>query len=87
MAEPPYMTMAEIEAKYPDQWVLIANPKLTRYQEVIGGCVVLHSTDRTEFLRLVGQWDDPAVKHIASWYTGKFPAEEILPADPKLGFA
>jgi hypothetical protein len=86
MAEP-YMTMAEIEAKYPNEWVLIANPKLTRYQEVVGGVVVLHSPNRVEYLRLVGEWDDPAVKHTASWYTGKPGDEELLPAEPEPGVA
>jgi hypothetical protein len=86
-----YLTMAEIEAKYPNHWVLLANPKLTRYQEVAGGVVVVHSPDRAEYLRLVGEWDDPAVKHIASWYTGwgvgREPVDDIEPAEPEPGVA
>jgi hypothetical protein len=73
--------MAEIETKYPNQWVLIANPKMGRKPKwVLGGHVVLHSPDRAEFLRMLGEWDDPEVMHTASWYTGKFPEEELLPA-------
>jgi hypothetical protein len=87
MAEP-YMTMAEIEAKYPNEWVLIANPtRRGRSLAPTGGVVVLHSPDRAEFLRMVGEWDDPAVKHIASWYMGTFPPEEILPPEPEQGVA
>jgi hypothetical protein len=72
----PYMTMAEIEAKYPNEWVLIANPtKRRRSLEVSGGHVVLHCADRAEFLRQVAEWDDPEVKHLASQYIGKFPEE------------
>ncbi len=87
MAEP-YLTMAEIEAKYPNEWVLIANPT-TRGRSLAptGGIVVLHSTDHAEFLRMVQDWDDPACKHIASWYTGKLPVDELLPADSEPGAA
>ena len=84
----PYLTTAEIEAKYPNEWVLIANPtKRRRSQEVTGGHVILHSPDHAEFLRMVGEWDDPEIKHLASWYTGKFPVDELLPADPEPGAA
>ena len=87
MAEP-YLTMAEIEAKYPNEWVLIANPKMGKKHEwVLGGTVVVHSADRAEFLRLVGEWDDPAVKHVASWYTGKETVDDLEPAEPEPGVA
>jgi hypothetical protein len=85
MAEP-YMTMAEIEAKYPNEWVLIANPtKRGRSLEVTGGQVVLHCVDRAEFLRRVAEWNDPEVRHLASQYIGKFPeeADELLPVEPR----
>ena len=84
----PYMTIAEITAKYPDEWVFLANPTTSR-QGVTGGYVILHAPDRAEFLRRIGEWDDPEVKHLASWYTGD-PCEglgEILPADTEPGAA
>jgi hypothetical protein len=39
------MTLAEIYRKYPNQWVLIENPRLTKALEVIEGTVVAHSKD------------------------------------------
>jgi hypothetical protein len=43
----PYLTIAEINAKYPNQWVLLANPTLTRLHEVRGGHVLFHTADRS----------------------------------------
>ena len=79
----PYLTMAVIEAKYPDEWVFLANPTATR-NKVTGGYVILHDADRAEYLRRAGEWDDPEIKHLASWYTGEIRGEEILPPDAEL---
>jgi hypothetical protein len=76
----PYMTIAEINAKYPNEWVFLANPTSSR-QGVTGGYVILHAPDRAEFYRLMSQWDDPEVKHLASWYTGEIKGVELLPPD------
>lgn len=83
-----YLTMAEIEAKYPNEWVLITNPT-TRSKSLAptGGVVVVHSPDRAEYLRLVAEWDDPTVKHFASWYTGEDPVDELLPPESETGAA
>jgi hypothetical protein len=84
----PYMTMAEIEEKYPNEWVLIANP--TNQRKVIGptgGIVVVHSPNRAEYLRLVGEWDDPEVKHVASWYTGRDWSSGFETSKPESGVA
>jgi hypothetical protein len=45
----PYMTMAEIEAKYPNEWVLIDKPKVDSYADVVGGQVVWHHANRDQF--------------------------------------
>jgi hypothetical protein len=86
-----YLTMAEIEAKYPNEWVLIGNPTTKRGSLApTGGHVILHCATREEFYRQLGEWDDPAVKHLASWYTGKSASgglEEILPPDAEPGAA
>ena len=87
MAEP-YMTMAEIAAKYPNEWVLIANPtKKRRSQAPTGGQVVIHCADRAEFLLRFAEWDDPNCKHVATWYMGKERGEDIMPADSESGAA
>ena len=80
----PYLTMAEIEVKYPNQWVLIANPtRRGRSLAPTGGRVVVNATDRVEFYRLWGQWKDDTIRSFAVEYVGKFPEEldEILPAE------
>ena len=41
-----YQTMAEIEKLYPNEWVLIDDPKTTKYQVVLGGYVVTHGADK-----------------------------------------
>ena len=87
MAEP-YMTMAELEARYPNAWVFIINPTHRRkWGALTGGCVVFHCPDRAEFLRMIGEWEDPTVKHTASWYTGKDTADDIEPVEPEHGVA
>ncbi len=89
----PYLTIAEIKAKYPNEWVFLANPTATRHHEVTGGHVILHAADRAEFLnRIEAEWpDDTTVKHLASWYTGEIDKGrwEILPpdAEPEPGAA
>ncbi len=89
MAEP-YMTMVEIEAKYPNEWVLIAAATTASgSQEVTGGRVVLHSADRADFLRRVEEWRDDLGKLAAVQYVGVFPDEneDRLPVDSESGVA
>jgi hypothetical protein len=89
MAEP-YMTMAEIEAKYPNEWVLLAHATTRRgSQELTGGRVVIHCADRAEFLRQVGEWTGDAGPLGAVEYIGVFPeeAEDTVPADASSGAA
>lgn len=69
-AEPPrpegYLTWAEIEAKYPGEWVLLDEPTVDRREEVTGGILLLHSKDRDEYDRqLVEQ---PIRRHFAALY-------------------
>ncbi|MBY0513868.1 MAG: hypothetical protein K2P78_08145 [Gemmataceae bacterium] len=84
----PYLTMAEIEAKYPNEWVLIDRPT-TRGTSLAptGGHVVIHCADRDEFLRRVAEWNGPDGTHVASWYTGAVTDDELLPAEAEPGVA
>jgi len=77
----PYLTVAEITAKYPNEWVFLANPKLGRGNRVLGGSVVVHAPTRAEYYRLIDQWDDPDVKHTASLYTGPLDIESEIPIE------
>lgn len=64
------LTLSEIKKRYKGEWVLLADPQLTRNLEVIRGKVVLHCKNREEFdresLKLKG-------KHWAILFTGKIP--------------
>ena len=75
----PYLTMAEIEAKYPSEWVLIDRPKYRKkWQDLQGGVVAWHSTDHEEFLRRLE--DFPEVGDCAIRYTGveQLDPDEVL---------
>ncbi len=64
------LTLAEIEERYPSEWILVADPELDDQLEVIRGRVVCHSKDRDEV-------DQCAVKlklkSTAFMYTGEIP--------------
>ncbi|MBI3946961.1 MAG: hypothetical protein HY321_13640 [Armatimonadetes bacterium] len=66
------LTLAEIEARYPSEWVLMENPELDRHLEVVRGKVIAHSNDRKEFERqalALRPWSS------ASLHTGPFPED------------
>jgi hypothetical protein len=45
------LTLAEIEARYPSEWVLIGDPQTDEQLQVLSGTVLYHSPDRDEFDR------------------------------------
>jgi hypothetical protein len=63
-----YLTMAEIEAKYPNEWVLIDKPTVSKYDRVAGGRLVCHSPDRDEINRAALALPRPV--EIAVFYNG-----------------
>jgi hypothetical protein len=75
MAEP-YLTMAEIEKTYPNQWVLIDRPKKGKSPEIVlGGYVIYHGPDK---VALEGRVKDlPKPYDIAVWYTGPLTEEGV----------
>ena len=82
----PYLTWAEIEKRYPNEWVLVADPTHPRRSlEVTGGRVVIHCADRAEFLRRVSEGDDAGCTSFAVRYAGPFPETvgEVIPAEPE----
>src|SRR5689334_17952314 len=42
------LTRDEIQSRFDSEWVLLEDPQLNEYQEVIGGKVLWHSKDRDE---------------------------------------
>ena len=63
-----YLTMAEIKAAYPDEWVLIDRPKTIRGTEVLGGYVIGHSANQDDLDAVLAGRPQPF--HVASRYTG-----------------
>ncbi len=45
------LTSAEIEAKYPNEWILLVHPALDKDLEVLSGVVVCHSKNRDDVYR------------------------------------
>jgi hypothetical protein len=75
MAEP-YLTMAEIEAKYPNEWVLIDKLKKGRDGFAVGGVVVAHGVDREVVYRATEGL--PIPRDVAVFYTGPIPDDVIF---------
>ncbi len=69
------MTLAEIYRKYPDQWVLIAEARLTKDLDVIEGKVVAHSKEVDDIYKKLrtGKYTPFALE-----FTGGIPANPAI---------
>jgi hypothetical protein len=65
------LTMAEIDSRFPSEWVLVEDPQTNEALEVQGGKVLYHSRDRDEFDRKVLEFRP---KRFAVVYTGEAAA-------------
>jgi hypothetical protein len=66
------MTVAEIEAKFESEWVLLDDPETDESLEVKGGKVLWHSKDRDEVYRKAREIRP---QHSAILYTGRLLEE------------
>ena len=73
------LTINEIKAQYPDEWVLVANPELDDEEslgsivdKLVQGIVLLHSKDKRE-LAYKAREVRKGYESIACIYTGVFP--------------
>ena len=64
------MTVAQIEAQFHSEWVLLEDPQTNEALEVQGGRVLWHSKDRDEVYRKAVE---VRPKRFAVLYTGKMP--------------
>jgi hypothetical protein len=69
------LTLAEIEAQYDSEWVLLEDPILNAEGQVTGGKVVWHSKDRDEVYQKAIEL---RLKHGAFRYTGKMPEDTAI---------
>ncbi len=64
------MTVPEIEAAFPSEWVLIGEPETDQYNQVKRGTVLCHSLDRDEVYRKA---NEVKCNLVAVLYTGPIP--------------
>ena len=65
------MSMAQIKARYKDEWVLLADYDLDKRNEPLRGVVVAHSKDREEIYgKQMG-----IKKSLCILYTGEMPTD------------
>ena len=69
------MTVDEIKACFPAEWILLADPEVDTYQRVVRGRVVCHSKDRDEVDRKAIEL---RLRSSAFHYTGEIPEDMVI---------
>ena len=69
------LTLEEIKQRYPHEWVLIVEPEIDKYLNVIRGKVLAHSPDRDE---AYSQFPLRQGKPVAIEYTGPIPDNLVV---------
>ena len=78
------LTIEEIKAQYPDQWVLVGNPELTDpnilgsiVSKLIRGLVLFASKDKRELAYRAKEFKND-VERTACIYTGEIPQNRVF---------
>jgi hypothetical protein len=66
------LTVAEIYARHPDEWVLVGEPQTSHVHQVQAGTVLAHSKDRDEVYRQAVALRPP---RFAVLYAGELPPD------------
>jgi hypothetical protein len=69
------LTIAQIEAQFESEWVLVEDPQTTEALEVQSGKVRWHSQDRDEVYRKAVELRP---RRFAMLYTGKLPKDTAI---------
>ncbi len=69
------LTIAQIEAQFESEWILVEDPQTNEAREVQSGKVRWHSKDREEVYR---QAIKLRLKRFAMLYTGKMPENTAI---------
>ena len=69
------LTIAEIEARFDSEWVLVGDPVTNNDLEVEGGLILFHSKDRDETYREAVK---TRPKKFAMLYVGKIPKDVAI---------
>lgn len=67
------LSIAEIEARFDSEWVLLEDPETTASQEILGGRLLLHSKDKAEVHRKLREMGEQGPKFVAIFYVGLPP--------------
>lgn len=70
-----YLTLSEMEALFPSEWVLLADPQKDSQKRLAGGTLLHHSKNREEIDALP---DNLWPKNFAVLYTGTIPDDEVV---------
>jgi hypothetical protein len=70
-----FLSLAEIQARFESEWVLLEDPETTESLEVKSGRVLWHSKDRDEVYRKARELRP---KHSALLYTGRLPEKMVV---------
>ncbi len=68
------LTIAEMERKYPNEWLFIIEPEISENTELLGGIVSVHSRVRDDVYDALGGFIGGAAIH----YTGKMPEDRLF---------
>ena len=69
------LTIAQIEAQFDSEWILVGDPQTNEALEVQSGKVLWHSKDREEVYRKAVELRP---KRSAMLYTGKMPKDTAI---------
>ena len=69
------LTIAQIEARFDSEWILVGDPQTNEALEVQSGKVLWHSKDREEVYRKAVELRP---KRSAMLYTGKMPKDTAV---------
>ncbi len=70
-----FLTLAEIEENFDSEWVLLADPKTDKHNNVKGGIVIRHSRNREEVYQKIAEDQH---KKFAVLYVGKLPKGTVF---------
>jgi hypothetical protein len=69
------MTLQEMEARFPDEWIFVIDPETDKHLRVIRGTVACHSKDRDEVDRVAMALRP---KRSATFFNAVSPDDEII---------
>jgi hypothetical protein len=69
------LTVAEINTRFADEWVLVESPQTDEYSRVKAGKILFHSKDRDEVYRKAVELKP---SYFAMLYTGEMPKDTAI---------